>query len=247
MLQLAGLIFFVSIIIVTITAIENKLLNDQVQSKVDLYKPAFISMPVALNPVAEKAIIKHNVARGDSLGIISAKYNIPWERIYNKNVTMQWTGDLKIGQEIIIPAAEESLEHRPIPSSYPANISTSVNSAPAQAQKAPATTNVVNTKTGSATGNLYAKGNCTWYVKSKRPDLPNSLGNANTWASRAKSQGLQTGSVPRVGAVGQRGNHVVYVESVNQDGTVTFSEMNYRRLYAITRRTLPANYFTYIY
>ncbi len=33
---------------------------------------------------------------------------------------------------------------------------------------------------GNASGNNYAAGNCTWYVKSRRADIPNNLGNANT-------------------------------------------------------------------
>lgn len=96
-------------------------------------------------------------------------------------------------------------------------------------------------------GNTYDRGNCTWYAKSKRPDLPNSLGNADTWVSRAKALGYQTGIEPIVGAIGQQGRHVVVVESVNDDGTVTISEMNYQGLGVISRRTLPASDFRYIY
>jgi surface antigen len=99
----------------------------------------------------------------------------------------------------------------------------------------------------SSAGNLYAKRNCTWYAKEKRPDLPNNLGNANTWAQRARNQGIPTGSVPKVGAIGQRGMHVVYVDRVNPDNTVVISEMNYVGLGKISHRTLPANSFTYIY
>lgn len=101
--------------------------------------------------------------------------------------------------------------------------------------------------TADSGGNSYARGNCTWYAKSKRPDLPNSLGDANTWVSRAKASGLQTGIEPIEGAIGQQGRHVVYVEQVNDDGTVTISEMNYEGLGVISKRTLPASSFRYIY
>jgi peptidoglycan DL-endopeptidase CwlO len=77
--------------------------------------------------------------------------------------------------------------------------------------------------------------------------LPNNLGNANTWVARAAAQGIPTGSAPRVGAIGQQGMHVVYVESVNGDGTVTVSEMNFRGRYVISSRTVPASTFRYIY
>lgn len=80
-----------------------------------------------------------------------------------------------------------------------------------------------------------------------RPDLPNNLGNADTWVARAAAQGIPTGSAPRVGAIGQQGMHVVYVQSVNGNGTVTISEMNYQGLYIISTRTVPANSFMYIY
>lgn len=99
----------------------------------------------------------------------------------------------------------------------------------------------------SSPGNRYAAGNCTWYAKSRRPDLPNNLGNAYSWVSRARAQGLPTGKDPKVGAIGQSGNHVVYVEEVHSNGTVAISEMNFVGYGKISHRTLPASSFTYIY
>jgi surface antigen len=96
-------------------------------------------------------------------------------------------------------------------------------------------------------GNSYTAGNCTWYAKSRRPDLPNNLGNAISWVSSARSQGLQTGSKPKVGAIGQQGNHVVYIEKINRDGSVLISEMNWEGLGVVSKRTVPASSFTYIY
>lgn len=84
--------------------------------------------------------------------------------------------------------------------------------------------------------NWYTPGNCTWYAKSRRPDLPNNLGNANTWTVRARNQGIPTGTTPAVGAVGQYGMHVVYVTAVNSDGTFNLSEMNWRGLYVVSER-----------
>ena len=77
--------------------------------------------------------------------------------------------------------------------------------------------------------------------------MPNNLGNANTWVARAAAQGMATGSTPRAGAVGQQGMHVVYVESVNGDGTVTISEMNHVGWNVVNQRTVPASNFQYIY
>jgi surface antigen len=100
--------------------------------------------------------------------------------------------------------------------------------------------------------NLYAFGNCTWYVKNRRPDLPNNLGNANTWYSMAAADGFSVGSAPKKGAVGTTTagwlGHVVYVEGVSLDGsTVYISEMNYAGFDVISTRSAPASEFLYIY
>ena len=83
------------------------------------------------------------------------------------------------------------------------------------------------------------------------PWIPNGLGNANTWQKRASSFGLSTGSTPRAGAVGTstRGSlgHVVYVQSVNTDGTINISDMNYNGWNIVTYRTVSANEYVYIY
>lgn len=101
-----------------------------------------------------------------------------------------------------------------------------------------------------AAGNGYTAGNCTWYVKSRRPDIGNFWGNANAWLGSAQSAGFKTGNTPRVGAIavtyaGPMG-HVAYVESVS-GGMVTISEMNYGGLYNMNTRTVPASDFSYIY
>jgi surface antigen len=100
--------------------------------------------------------------------------------------------------------------------------------------------------------NSYAWGQCTWYAKNKRPDLPNNLGNANTWYSTAAAEGYSVGSTPYAGAIGTTTEgaygHVVYVESVNTDGTVNISEMNYAGGVGVVHyRTVAASEFSYIY
>lgn len=98
--------------------------------------------------------------------------------------------------------------------------------------------------------NTYYGGYCTWYAKNRRPDLPNSLGNADTWLSRAAAAGFATGSTPQVGAIAYALTgymHVAYVEAVHSDGTITVSEMNFAGFDIISTRTAPANQFSYIY
>ncbi len=100
----------------------------------------------------------------------------------------------------------------------------------------------------SSPGNTYVWGQCTWYAKNKRPDLPNSLGNGGQWVANAAALGFATGSTPRVGAIGEQPGHVVYVEAVHSNGTVTISEMNYNGgVGVVHKRTVPAGTFTYIY
>ena len=96
-------------------------------------------------------------------------------------------------------------------------------------------------------GNGYVEGNCTWYVKSQRPDLPNDLGNADMWAMNARSRGYTVSQVPSAGAVGVAVNymHVVIVTSM-QENTVTINEMNYEGLYIVSSRVAPTSEFVYI-
>lgn len=103
-----------------------------------------------------------------------------------------------------------------------------------------------------AYGNGYAAGNCTWYAKSKRPDISNSWGNAKTWYANAKYQGWNVGSTPKKGAIATStagwGGHVAYVDGVSVDGQwATITEMNYGGLYRMNTRTVYYTEFSYIY
>ena len=84
--------------------------------------------------------------------------------------------------------------------------------------------------------NPYAWGNCTFYAYARRRALGLQVeatwGHARTWADRARAMGYAVGTTPAVGAVfvtrGGAFGHVGIVESINRDGTITVSEMNYR-------------------
>lgn len=97
--------------------------------------------------------------------------------------------------------------------------------------------------------NGYSYGYCTWYVANRR-FVPNGLGDAHSWASRASSYGLTVSSTPIVGAIAQTSagplGHVAYVEAVNGD-SVVISEMNYQGWNVVSSRTVPSSSFTYIY
>lgn len=104
---------------------------------------------------------------------------------------------------------------------------------------------------GDSSGNLYDYGYCTWYVKNRRPDIPNNWGDAWEWLGNAQAIGWATGSIPKAGAVGQTTSgglgHVVYVESVNDDGTVNISEMNSVGWNQVDYKTVASSTFNYIY
>ena len=90
----------------------------------------------------------------------------------------------------------------------------------------------------------YDKGQCTELVWSMRP-VP-AWGNASTWPASARRAGWYVGPNPIVGAIGQRGNHVVYVLEVRQN-TVLIKEANYDFNGSVRTIERPINYFTYIY
>ena len=110
----------------------------------------------------------------------------------------------------------------------------------------------INKYAPDAAGNRYAAGNCTWYVKSMRPDIGNFWGNANTWYQNAKAQGWSVGDLPKKGAAATTtqgwAGHVAYVTGVSLDQKwVTIREMNYGGLYNMNDRTVYYTEFKYIY
>lgn len=103
-------------------------------------------------------------------------------------------------------------------------------------------------------GGPYGAGQCTQWAWYKRQDLPNTLGNANTWARNAAAYGYLVDRTPSAGAVIQSSSgwygHVGYVEAVNPDGSIVVTEMNYGIPYRVIRSTFPASIvgnFNYIH
>lgn len=177
--------------------------------------------------------VRYTVIPGDNLTRIAESHATSWLRIWNKNTELTNPDLIYPGQVFLIPDPGEQLADRPVPAAVVAAL------APQTATRGP------------IAGNTYDPGYCTWYVKNRRPDLPNSLGNANTWYSRAAAQGYAVGSTPRAGAVGTTTagdlGHVVYVERVIDANTIVISEMNYAGLYSQRTRQASASEFLYIY
>jgi len=191
-------------------------------------------------PVKSEPVV-YTVVDGDNLTKIGTAHNVTWQRLWAKNTQLTNPDLIHVGDKITIPLADEKLE-REIPA----------------AVSLPAVTPNVATPTPQATsgnfggGNTYSYGYCTWYVKNRRgASLPNGLGNANTWYARASAMGMAVGSTPAKGAVGTttRGalGHVVYVEGINDNGTIRISEMNAPHWGKVTYRDASPSEFVYIY
>jgi surface antigen len=96
----------------------------------------------------------------------------------------------------------------------------------------------------------YAWGNCTWWVSIRRSQtsepIPNSWGNAATWAYYAAHDGYLVDHTPTYGSIMQTSavdhglGHVAFVESVEPNGTWTISEMNVLGLDVVDYKSMPA-------
>lgn len=99
-------------------------------------------------------------------------------------------------------------------------------------------------------------GQCTYYVFNRMAQVGtpighSMMGNAAEWSSYARSYGYSVSITPSAGTamVFQSGiggshptyGHVAFVESVNADGSVYISEMNFVGLNVISYRTIPAS------
>ncbi|MGH7237472.1 MAG: CHAP domain-containing protein, partial [Candidatus Saccharimonadales bacterium] len=100
------------------------------------------------------------------------------------------------------------------------------------------------------TGDIYAWGNCTYWVYALRlkagNSIPTTWGNAATWASRARLDGYTVNHTPSAGSIMQTPyvdhglGHVAYVTKVNPaTGAWTVSEMNVKGLDIIDTTTYP--------
>ena len=98
-------------------------------------------------------------------------------------------------------------------------------------------------------GDQYEPGNCTYWVYMRRSQvgqpIPNTWGNAATWAPRAATDGYHVDHTPTQYAIMQTPNsagglgHVAFVESVDSNGTWNISEMNVYGLYFVDRVPMP--------
>ncbi len=157
--------------------------------------------------------IVYTVKSGDTPDTLAQKYKADRTQIIAYN-DAEISG-LKVGEQIIIPNGQQAAAV----STYSTGGSYGLGYLGG---------------TPSYGANGYDYGFCTWYAANRRAQLgnpvPGNLGDAYTWAYRAASFGIPTGSAPQVGAVAVKHSsapgHVAVVESVNADGSFWISEMN---------------------
>lgn len=167
-------------------------------------------------------------------------------------------------EEVSAPAVEEveaaeaaPAESAPAPAAE--EVQTEEVSAPAveeveQPQAAtPAASEPVTSASNGA--NYYDWGTCAWYVFEQRSQrglgVGNMWGDAKNWAAGAQAAGYSVSNSPSVGAIMQAPaytngayglGHVAIVESVNSDGSIVVSEMQFNGgLGSVSTRTLSAS------
>jgi LysM repeat protein len=190
-----------------------------------------VGQQLAIPPVNGLVV---TAADGDTASALADRYHVDASVIVNFNY-LRDPEHLSAGQPLVIPGGTGPDFEKPAPI-RPVYVAP-VAAAPHVASPA---VSVGGVAAGSAGGNRFAYGYCTWYVASRRP-VP-WLGDAWQWFGQAQAYGWSTGSSPRAGAImvtWESGwGHVAIVERVNPDGSWLVSEMNFVRWGVVSQRTI---------
>ena len=166
----------------------------------------------------------YTVKSGDSLSAIAAKYGTTYQKIMSLNGLKNF--NIYPGQKLKVSGSASS--------------GGSTGSTGSTGYKTP----VFNHS------NLYDWGQCTWHVFNKRAQIGKGIStywwNANNWDNAAPGDGYTVDHRATVGSILQSDlgyyGHVAFVESVNSNGSITVSEMNYSASPGITTyRTIPVS------
>lgn len=214
--------------------------------------------PITTQTVVTKSkdptVVEVTVQAGDNLSVIAQKYGTTIDDIVQRNAITN-PNIIEVGTILSVTSSNEttdtsSASYDQLKAAASAFITPPTPVVSTASSYSKSTSSVKSTVSyGSSAGNSYVWGTCTWYVKERKPGIPNRLGNGGYgWLSTATAAGYATGSTPAPGAIGVESGHVVIIESVNGDGTVNISEMNYAGGVGVVHyRTTPASEFQYIY
>lgn len=217
--------------------IRRQLLAAVIASAITVSTPLTASASVVKNE--KPKAIEYTVQEGDYLDKLAQAHGTTWTRLWDKNGFLTNPDLVHVGDKIMIPAPDEVIPVRALP--VPAAQTFVAQNTPSEV--------FTGSVRGNGGPNGYAYGYCTWYVKNIRTDIGGYWGDGSEWLNSARAAGYATGSQPRAGAIGVAVsyNHVVYVNSVNGDGSVNISEMNYEGWNVASSRTASASEFLYIY
>lgn len=225
--------------------------SDQFIGKPQLYA----GQTLLTGEVQELLAINYTVEPGDSLLSIANRYDISVGTIVDaNNIAADEIENIHPGTDLLIPSkdtdkslawlddvnkvkAEQERQRQ-------AQINSSRQSSFARVNLAQSIGNYsVLGRYTNLGNNGGVPGQCTWYVLSRRTDLPSQMGNGGQYLASARRYGIPTGSIARVGAVivtSESGwGHVGIVTGVS-GSNVTVTEMNYVAPFVVSQRTISA-------
>ena len=188
--------------------------------------------------------VVYTVKDGDTAESIAQKYKGSVERIISFN-DLEVDG-VRPGAKIVIPDGELPENERPgyVP---PRSRYSRSNAGNTGGFDAGAVSGAYTARMRATAGNAYALGNCTWYAFERRKELGRPIGsfwgNGADWARSGAAAGATVNKTPAPGAIMQNGGgygHVAIVETVNPDGSIVVSEMNYAGFNVVSNRTISA-------
>lgn len=187
--------------------------------------------------------ILYTVRLGDTYDSIARRYSVDIDRLISYN-DLELAG-LRIGTQIVLPDGVLPNSERPgyVP----------LRNIYAYATGGGNSTDITFLYTNTAStspGNRNSWGNCTWYVWERRNQLggswvlpPEPIGDAWSWSIQLGKFGYSVDRKPSYGAIMQNGYpnmHVAFVESVESNGDVIVSEMNYYGYNKVNKRRIAA-------
>lgn len=202
-------------------------------------------------PAADAPI--HKVAHNHTLADIMQRYGATDAQAIIEANGLPADGTVQPGQVLLVVGGK--IEDKPEPPPAPTTTrlasasrsrTSSYSRSSSYTSSASSSSSYYRSSGGSFQG--FPSGYCTNYVAQKRASAGKPVawrGNGGQWAANAKGAGYTVTGTPSPGDImvtNESGwGHVAYVESVNSDGSVNVSEMNYTGFNQVSTRTVNPN------